>query len=246
MSTESHTSTHAIGTLNEGPLHAALKAWYAKPGDRTEVAVDGYVVDLVRGDQLVEVQTAGLAAIKAKLLDLVPRHPLRLVYPLARAKWIVKLAGDLETQSSRRKSPKRGALVEVFSELVSFPHLLAHPNFALEVLFIHEEEVRRHEPGRAWRRRGWVTHERRLLDVVGRRRFESPTDLGELLPADLAEPFTTADLAGALGRGRWLAQKMAYCLREMGALEVVGKQGRAFLYTRARPQNSEFVEDRQM
>jgi hypothetical protein len=223
-----------IGTLNEGPLHAALKDWYAQPGDRAEVLVDGYVIDLVRGDLLIEVQTSGFASLKAKLLDLVLRHPLRLVYPLAAEKWIVRLDAA-HTPASRRKSPKRGALVEVFSELVSFPHLLAHPHFSLEVLLIHEEEVRRHEPGRAWRRRGWLTHERRLLAVVDRRFFQTPADLSALLPPNLPDPFTTADLAGALGRGRWLAQKMAYCLREMGALDVVGKQGNAWLYRCAQP-----------
>jgi len=35
-----------IGTLRERPLHASLKRWYAEPDDRTEVAVDGYVIDL--------------------------------------------------------------------------------------------------------------------------------------------------------------------------------------------------------
>ena len=92
--------------------------------------------------------------------------------------------------------------------------------------------MRRHEPGRAWRRRGWLTHERRLLAVVDRRLFEAPADMSALLPPGLPEPFTTADLAGALGRGRWLAQKMAYCLREMGVIEPTGKRGNAILYTR--------------
>jgi hypothetical protein len=54
-----------------------------------------------------------------------------------------------------------------------------------------------------------------------------------LLPATLAEPFTTADLAQAIGRPLWLAQKMVYCLREMGALAAVGKHGRGILYVRA-------------
>jgi hypothetical protein len=179
---------------------------------------------------LIEIQTAGFASIKTKLADLAARHPLRLVYPLARDKWIVKLADDLATEASRRKSPKRGAVEEIFAELVSFPHLLARPGFALEVLLIQEEEVRRYEAGRAWRRRGWVTHERRLLAVVGRRLFASPADVGALLPPGLPQPFTTADLAEALGKGRRLAQKMAYCLREIGEIDVVGKRGRAVLY----------------
>ena len=52
--------------------------------------------------------------------------------------------------------------------------MLREPNFSLEVLLIDEEELRRHDRRRAWRRRGWVTHERRLMEVVGRYLFETP------------------------------------------------------------------------
>ena len=48
----------AIGTLNEGALHAQLKDWYRRRGDRVEQLVDGFVVDLVRSELLVEIQTA--------------------------------------------------------------------------------------------------------------------------------------------------------------------------------------------
>ncbi len=40
---------NGIGTLQENSLHAALKNWYAQPGDQLEIMVDGYVIDLVRG-----------------------------------------------------------------------------------------------------------------------------------------------------------------------------------------------------
>jgi hypothetical protein len=49
----------------------------------------------------------------------------------------------------------------------------------------------------------------------------------------LAEPFTTAGLAEAIDQPRWLAQKMAYCLRGMGAISEAGKQGRSATYVRA-------------
>ena len=221
-----------IGTLNEKPLHAALKEWYAEPGDGVEVEVDGFFVDLVRGDLLIEIQTGGFSGIKQKLLALTEAHRLRLVYPIAREKWIVKLDGAGGRRLSRRKSPKRGQVEDVFAELVSFPRLITRPNFSLDVLLIQEEEARIHEPGRAWRRRGWVTHERRLLEVVGRHTFETGMDLLGLLPASLCEAFTTADLATALSRPRWLAQKMAYCLRKAGLIEAVGKKGRSVLYVR--------------
>jgi len=75
-----------------------------------------------------------------------------------------------------------------------------------------------------------VTDERRLLDVVDRHLFERPEDALAVLPDTLPEPFTTADLAEAMDGPRWLAQKMAYCLRKMGGIVQIGKRGRAKLY----------------
>jgi hypothetical protein len=222
---------HNIGTLNEKPLHAALKEWYAQPGDQFEVSVDGFVIDIVRDDLLIEIQTGNFFSIKRKIKALVGGHPVRLVYPVAREKWIVRLAKDGNGGIlGRRKSPKRGAVEAVFGELVRFPGLLASPNFSVEVLLIQEEEVRRYDGKRGWRRGGWVTHERRLLDVVGRFLFETLADLAALVPPDLPEPWTTADLAAAIGQPLWLARKMAYCLREAGAVAPAGKRGNAILY----------------
>jgi hypothetical protein len=220
----------AIGLLNEKPMHAALKQWYAQPDDVLEVLVDGYVIDIVRGDLLIEIQTGNFSAMKEKLSALIATHPVRLVYPIPREKWIVKLDPKGEGSTQRRKSPKRGGFEDVFGELVSFPELLCQPNFSLEVLLIQEEEVRRHDARRGWRRRGWVTQERRLLEVVSQQRFETPGDVWALIPGDLPETFTTSDLAAALKKPRRLAQKAAYCLRRMGVITQVGKRGRSILY----------------
>lgn len=219
-----------IATMNEKPLHAALKEWYAQPGDRVEVPVDGSQIDLVRGDLLIEIQTGNFTAIRRKLNKLVEKYPLRLVYPIAAEKWIVRLKPDGKGILSRRRSPKRGRLEHVFEELVRAPHFLKHENFSLEILMIREEEVRTFDAGRAWRRRGWLRHERRLLEVVSRHVFETPHDLMSLVPEGLPEPFSTADLARVCNIPRWIAQKMAYCFRAMESIEMTGKKGNAILY----------------
>ena len=229
--TELHKESRKISRLNAKPLHRALKEWYAQPKDQFEVSVDGFVVDIVRGDLLVEIQTRNFAAMKQKLDKLIVHHPLRLVYPIPREKWIVKLAEDGISQFSRRKSPKHGTFEDVFEELVSFPKLLMNPNFSIELLLIQEEELRRYESTRGWRGKRWVTQERRLLRVVERRSLETPAHICALIPAALAEPFTTADLAIAIAKPRRLAQKMVYCLRLMGYITQVGKRGNAILYT---------------
>jgi len=231
MGKKSTDGSHHIGTLNEKPLHAALKEFYARPDDRCEVLLEGSYIDIVRGEMLIEIQTGSFSSIKRKLLKLTPNHPVRLVYPVAREKWIVRSDEDGKL-IGRRKSPKRGSVLEVFKELVSFPELLRCPDFSIEVMMIREEEVRRHSATRGWRRRGWLTYERRLIEVMDRCLFETPADLGSLIPPDLAEPFTTAELSDAIAITVALAQKMTYCLRRMDVIEIRGKSGNAVLYAR--------------
>jgi len=219
-----------IGTLNEKPLHASLKEWYARPGDQFEAKVDRFVIDIVRGDQLLEVQTANFSSIKRKINKLTGSHRLPVIYPVAQEKWIIKRSNNNGKEGSRRKSPRKGRIEDVFRELVNIPTILISSNFSLEVLLIKEEEVRRHDKKRAWRRKGWTTEERRLVEVVGQKLFKNLSDWRALLPEALDENFTTADLVKTLSITRDLAQKMAYCLRHAGVIDMVGKQGRAYLY----------------
>ena len=220
-----------IGVLNETSLHASLKEWCAKPGSHFEVAVDGFVIDLVQDDVLLEIQTRNFASIKSKLTSLVRKHQVKLIHPIAQETWIIKQGADSCRGVTRRKSPKRGRIEDLFQEMVSFPELLADPNFSLEVLLIREEEIRRYEGKRRWRRQGWGIEERRLLEVVGRKVFEEPADLQALLPENLDKLFTTSDLAETMEIKRGLAQKLAYCLRKVGVIKLIGKRGRANLYT---------------
>lgn len=224
-----------INTYNEKSLHAALKAFYAGDEGALEVPVEGYIVDVVRDDLLIEIQTQNFSSIKGKLAALSEGHQVLLVYPIVRERWLIKAPkpGSGRSKPTRRKSPKRGTVEEIFPELVSFPDLLRRPTFSLEVAFTQEEELRHYDKRRGWRTRGWVTDDRLLLDVVERRRFTRPVDLAPLLPSDLPATFTTADIAKAVGRSRWFGQKMAYCLREMGVIEAIGHRRRAILYTRA-------------
>ena len=224
------SKTPHIGTISEKSLHAAIKTWYAQPGDAIEVSIDGFVVDIVRGTWLIEIQTGNFSNMKRKLLTLVEHHPVRLVYPIAREKWIVRIEADEHTQIGRRKSPKRGRLEHLFDELVSFPELIAHPNFEIEVLFVQEEQVLCNDGKGSWRRKHWSIHDHRLLDVADRVRLTSPADFSPLLIDALPRPFTNRELADTLKLPRRLAQKMTYCLRKMGVISIVGKKGRAFLY----------------
>jgi hypothetical protein len=222
-----------IGTLRETSLHAALKQWYARSGDDVEAEVDGYVIDLRRGDTLVEIQTRNFAAIRRKLQALVERHPVRLLYAIAMEKAIVRMPRTGAEPLSRRRSPKRGQMIQLFVELVSIPDLIGHPSFSLEVLMTREEEILRPGRGGSWRRRGWRVDDRRLVEVREHIAFASAADFKRFLPPTLSEPFTSRDVAGATGLPLHLVQKMTYCMRRMGLIAPSGKRRASIEYVSA-------------
>ncbi len=219
-----------IGVRNEKSLHAALKQRYARLGDPLEVKVDGFIVDIVRGDQLIEIQTRNLAAIHRKLCALLEQHPVRLVYPIAKEKWIVRATGSGKKIIGRRKSPKNGQLSDLFKELVSIPELINHENFSLEVALIQEEETRCADGRGSWRRRGQSLHDRRLLQVLETVTFEKKEDFLRFLPKGLEQPFSNRDLADRTGSPIYAIRQMTYCLKKMGVIEPVGKKGNALLF----------------
>jgi hypothetical protein len=219
----------SIGTLGEKSLHAAIKTFLARPGDQMEASLEGYVVDILRGDQIIEVQTGNFLAMRRKLEKLLGAgRKVRVVYPLPVAKWIVRQSSRGKLLG-RRRSPARRRTIEVFRQLVSIPHVLSDPDFSLEILHTHQEEIRRDDGKGSWRRRGWSLRDHRLLEVVGTERFESAEDYLALLPRDLPRPFTNRELAAELGISTGLAGKMTYTLRGAGWLALAGKRGNALL-----------------
>jgi hypothetical protein len=215
-----------IGTLNESPLHAAVKDYLAADGDRFEVDLDGFVVDIVRGDELIEIQTRNFASLGRKLDRLLDAHTVTLVHPIA-ARTVIN-----RPDRNPRRSPKKGSMYSLFDELVSIPTMLDHPRLTLEVLLIEEAQERRHDPSLRRRRGGWRIVERKLEAVIEQRRFRSGSDLAALLPDDLPDTFTTADLAHDAGISRPLAQKMAYCLRHLGQIEAMDRRKDGIRYQR--------------
>lgn len=215
--------------MNETSLHADLKAFYALPGDQLEQPVDGYLIDIVREDQLIEIQTKNFAAMKTKLNALLDHYFIRLVHPIAYERWIERVSTDNQL-ISRRKSPKRGYLEEIFIELVRIPELACHPHLSIEVLMTQEEVVWRDDGQGSWRRKGWSVADRRLIQVLSRRPLEKAEDYAALLPASLGWSFTNRDLVENLGIKPRVAGQMTNCLRKMGLIKKIGHRDRYNLY----------------
>ncbi len=218
-----------IGTLNEHSLHADLIHFLAQPGDVLESELDGYRIDIHRGNRIIEVQTRNLKSLIRKINNLSNKYQIEIVYPIYKTKFIQRVDSDDQT-ISRRKSPKSGKLVDVFAELIYTPQLLTDPNVALKILLIEADEVWRDDGLGSWRRKYWSISDRKLIKVIHEHQFHQPDDLLELLPQTLPAPFTNQHLVEMLKISPRLAGKITYTLRKMDLVKITGKQGRAYLF----------------
>jgi hypothetical protein len=216
-------------SMTEYTLHSQIKDWYKVSGDRLEVKIDDFIIDVYRDDLLVEIQTGNFSAIKKKLSKLLPKYKVRLVYPIAKLKWIshVNCSGEV---IGRRRSPRKGVLYDLFYELVHMPCLIKSRNFSVEALLIEEEEVRYNDGKGSWRRRGASIKDRKLLNVFERIIFENSRDYLRILPKDLDVCFTNKFLANKLGISVRMVQKITYCLRRMGTIVVVAKKRNQLIF----------------
>src|SRR5262245_4389124 len=173
-----------------------------------------------------------------KTRALLETHDVIVVKPLAALKLILRLKRRNGPVASRRTSPRHETIHDIFQDLVHFVGVYPHPRLTLEVLLTEQEETRIPKRRRWYRSKDYSVADRRLVAVRNRHTLRTAADLAALLPAGLEEPFTTADVAQQAKIPRWLAQKMAYCLRKVGAITTVGKQRGAVLYRMASPERA--------
>lgn len=234
-------SSIMINTYAESQLHRTLKNLYAADSQgKTEQEVLGKICDIVAGDgSIIEIQTGSLSKLHGKLGLLLPHYRVKVVYPLVVKKTIETRKKD-GALMSRRKSPKKQCLLDMFSELTAiFPYLL-DKNFILEVLEVSvvEHRIKEDAPVQLANKsrrfkRDWYKEDKSLEVIHATHQFASAEDYLELLPQELPETFTIKEASTVL-KGRNVP-RMLWVLRKMGLVEQVGKQGRSMILKKREP-----------
>ena len=216
----------------ETSLHRDLKARYADPDAQFEVTVGSYRIDVVSGGRLVEIQHGSLAAIRDKVRTLLDEHRVLVVKPIVASKLLVKQTAKGGRVKGRRMSPKRGRMLDLFDELVYFTRVFPHRRLTLEVPLVDIEEWRYpgHGRRRRWRASDHQVEDQKLVAVREIYRLRTASDVAGLISCPRPRPFHTGHLAGSLGVERWLAQRITYCLRKIGACKEVGRKREGRLY----------------
>jgi len=231
--TQSERDSNGIGTLSEKTVHAVLKR-YLEPDQRYhEQKIEGFYADVCNGREIIEIQIAHFDKLRRKLEVFLERMPVNVVYPIPHRKilrWIDEETGEI---TNGRKSPKTGTPHEVFRELYKIRPFLQHENLRLTILLIDMEEYRFLNGWSRDRKRGSVRAERIPLALEAEYHIDTPLDYSILVPDALPEQFTVKEYQKQTRVSAGTASKALLLLYELGAVERIGKQGRAWLYRRS-------------
>jgi len=223
---------HRIGTLKEKTLHSVIKNYIEPDPEHQEVKLGRYYVDILHENEIIEVQTQGFHRLCKKLECFLPDYKVTVVYPMAAEKWICWINEETGEVSKKRKSPIKGSYYRSLYELYKIKPFLTDPNLRIRLMLINMEEYRLLNGWSADKKRGSTRHDRIPTEIVDEYTLAGMEDYQKLIPEALGESFTRKDYA----RESKLSLKVTSCavnvLKYVGAIEQVGKQGRAFLYQR--------------
>lgn len=219
-----------IGTMQEKSVHAVLKHYYEPDSDHHEIPINGYVADICRDGEIMEIQSKSFYVMKKKLSEFLKEYEVTVVYPIALTKYLIWIEPETGQVQPPRKSSKKGHLYQLVPELYSIREFLSCPNLHFLVCFIEMEEYKLLDGyGKNKKMRASKT-DRFPTKLLGEFRIDCVADLPNLLPQQLPETFTSEDLKTATGCHIDEARMLLTLLYREHLIERCGRQGRYYQY----------------
>lgn len=223
-----------INTYAEKRLHRVLKCYYEPDETQHEQKVGRYVADILRGEEIVEIQTASLHPLKAKIAYYLGETPYRItvVHPVCTKRWIRWIDPEDGSVSTPRRSPKKENAVTAAADLVYLCDYLTHPRLSFRFPVLEVEDYRLLNGRSTDRKHHSSRYERFPLTLLDELEIEGPADYGALLPVDMPEVFTGAEFMRLIRRDSRRAYAALKVFCTVGLLSVEPGEGRARQYRR--------------
>lgn len=238
-------SYDGIGRLAEKQMHSAIKSFICPDTSKHEVKISstpfylnkdtgskrprGYIADIMDGNTVYEIQTAGFSPLRNKINWILENTTCNVVviHPIVQTKWVSKLTSDGKI-TGRRKSPVHGRVEDIADQLYFFSDFLTSPRFSLVLITMEAEQYVRPE-----RRRG-RSNKLELIPVslIGAYVFKNICDYKFFIPNTLPEPFTVKDYSKHTKIYGMKAYSIVNTLTSLGLLKQTDPIGRARAYIR--------------
>lgn len=227
----------SIGTLSEKSLHAALKLYFEPHSDCQEVKIGDFVADIVGENDIIEIQTRSLSSMKKKLSQFLAAAPVTVVHPIIVNKRVICIDEATGAVTSKRKSPKHGNIYNALEELWGIREFLTNERLTVCLMLIDAEEIRLYGGdvpkygGKKQRSpKGYFKSDRIPTKLYDEVYIKSIRDYGMFIPDNLPTQFTVKIFAEKANITSYTAGFALHLFSEIGVVERVGKQGKAYLY----------------
>ena len=220
-----------IGTLGEKTLHAILKDYFQEDRHFQEFTVDGYVADVVRNGEIVEIQSRDLYRLSPKISTFLVENRVTIVHPIALSKTVFWMEPDTGECLSHRKSSKKGKPLDVLPELYGLRQFLLNEKFRVCVMLLDVNEYRLLDGYGKDNKKHATKLDRYPTDLIEEFYLGSAEDYRRFLPSDLPEEFSSSDFRIAAKCDMFTAQRSLNILAKLGLICAVGKKGRRRIYT---------------
>lgn len=217
----------SIGTYNERSMHAFLKQYIEPDTNCHEVPVGRFVADICNGEEIAEIQTSQVYRMRDKLSHFLEHSRVTLVCPLIRRHYTAKYHPETGEFLSVRLTPRRGCPQDIAASLSPIRDLLPHENLRVWVPYLDVTDLRPFtEKGKRGKKTDTIPRE--LVDAWY---FTAPCDLLMLLPENLAEGFSTKDVALAARCRLESAQSLMTLLHHFELVTRTRQGSKGFAYT---------------
>lgn len=221
-----------IGTLGEKTVHAVIKNYLSPDISCQEIKIGKYYADIVNEKGIIEIQTRGFDKLRRKLDVFLELQPVTIVYPIPYIKWLRWVNEETGEISPPRKSPKSGTPYMIAPELYKIKNYLLHPNLRLHIILINLEEYRFLNGWSKDKKKGSTRSDRIPTGLIDELTIQNLSEYSKLIPSSLIDDFTVKDFKKASGLHEKDAATALNILYHVGAVQRIGKKGRAYLYTR--------------
>ena len=219
-----------IGTLGEKTLHAVLKDYFQEDERFQEFTVDGYVADVVRGGEVVEIQTRDLYRLAPKISTFLVENRVTVVHPIALTKTVFWMDPETGECISQRKSNKKGKVIDILPELYGLRQFLVNEKFRICVLLLNVNEYRVLDGYGKDKKKRATKLDRYPTALIDEIYLENAEDYRRFLPDELPEAFASSEFRIAAKCDTFTAQRSLNILSQLGILECIGRRGRQKAY----------------
>ncbi len=218
-----------IGTLNEGSLHGALKAYIAPDPSHWEIRIGNSVCDIVRDGEIFEIQTRNFRSIKKKLALLLETNVVTVVYPIVKEKRVYWVEPDTGEINGGRLSPRKGKNSDVLRELVALGELASHKNLRLRLISVKADEYKYKNGWSEDKKRGATRMDRVVTDICDDCTF-APEEFIKLLPEGLVGKFTAKEASKLTNLKPNVMSSALLLFTKMEFVKRVGRDKRGYVY----------------